>query len=167
MTITVVRTNSRKMPRWANRCAHAVPLLTLPSGLWRIALICGFSGWNIAGMELSEKFTIFALSIISECAALLTLGLVRPWGQTVPQWLPKIGGMRIPIWAVVIPASLGALAITCIWIFALFHLGGLANIEQAPTGVALWVMCACYAPLLAWGPLLAAVTVAYYLARRT
>jgi hypothetical protein len=29
------------VPRWAVLAAHAVPLITLPSGLWRIALVAG------------------------------------------------------------------------------------------------------------------------------
>ncbi|MEU6867621.1 hypothetical protein ABZ924_31025 [Streptomyces sp. NPDC046876] len=37
---------------------------------------------------------------------------------------------------------------------------------DAPKGGSAWLMTACYAPLLAWGPLLAVVTVAYYRRRR-
>jgi hypothetical protein len=37
---------------------------------------------------------------------------------------------------------------------------------EAPQGVAGWVMTACYAPQLAWPPLLAAVTVSYWRRRR-
>jgi hypothetical protein len=37
---------------------------------------------------------------------------------------------------------------------------------DAPDGAAYWVMTACYAPLLLWGPLLAVVTAAYYRRRR-
>ncbi|MFD3873080.1 hypothetical protein [Streptomyces sp. NPDC058623] len=29
------------VPRWAVLTAYAVPLVTLPSGLWRIALVAG------------------------------------------------------------------------------------------------------------------------------
>ncbi|WP_424568213.1 hypothetical protein [Streptomyces sp. CH-036] len=36
----------------------------------------------------------------------------------------------------------------------------------APEGVHYWVMTVCYLPLLAWGPLLAVVTAAYYRRRR-
>lgn len=37
---------------------------------------------------------------------------------------------------------------------------------DAPHGLAGLVMAACYAPLLAWGPMLGIVTVAYYVRRR-
>ncbi|AZS72393.1 hypothetical protein DDE74_16750 [Streptomyces lydicus] len=39
-------------------------------------------------------------------------------------------------------------------------------IAFAPKGAAAWLMTACYLPLLAWGPLLGWVTVAYCRRRR-
>lgn len=74
------------VPRWADRVAHLIPLLTLPSGLWRIGLALGFSmgtvdlqgnplhirGWGIA--------YVVGLSVVSELFALLSFGLVRPAG---------------------------------------------------------------------------------------
>ncbi|MFJ8162300.1 hypothetical protein ACIRBY_15405 [Streptomyces sp. NPDC096136] len=38
--------------------------------------------------------------------------------------------------------------------------------SEAPRGAAAWIMNACYAPLVLWGPLLAVVTFAYALRRR-
>src|SRR5690349_8118710 len=83
------------VPRWADRAAHLTALTTLPSGLWRIPLALGFSmgmteehaavyvgGW--------ESVYVLSLSVVAESAALLTLGLVRPWGERVPSWLPRI-----------------------------------------------------------------------------
>lgn len=31
------------VPRWADRLAHLIPLMTLPSGLWRLGLAFGSS----------------------------------------------------------------------------------------------------------------------------
>ncbi|MGW2681256.1 hypothetical protein [Streptomyces sp. NPDC001436] len=50
------------------------------------------------------------LSVLSECLALPTLGLVRSWGETVPRWIPHLGGRRVPPLAAVVPALLGAAA---------------------------------------------------------
>ena len=33
----------RPVPRWANLLAHVIPLLTLPSGLWRVGIALGYS----------------------------------------------------------------------------------------------------------------------------
>lgn len=162
------------VPRWAHVAAHLVPLTVLPSGLWRLALgigiPVGFSG------ELAELYAapgwitpyVIVLSLAAEGAALLTLGLVRPWGERVPRWAPGIGGRRIPTAAAVVPAASGAVALTFVnWTSALLWFGPENNGDpDAPHGFAGVVMALCYAPMLAWGPLLGAVTVAYYLRRR-
>lgn len=162
------------VPRWANVAAHIVPLTTVPSGLWRLALglgvPVGFSG------ELAELYAapgwitpyVIALSLLAEGLALLTLGLVRPWGERVPARVPRLGGRPIPLLAAVVPAALGAVVITTInWTSAAMWFGPENNGDpHAPHGVAGFVMAACYAPLLLWGPLLGAVTVAYYRRRR-
>lgn len=162
-------------PRWANVAAHLVPLTALPSGLWRLALgvgvPVGFSG------ELADLYGapgwitpyVIVLSLLAEALALLTLGLVQPWGEQVPNWVPRLGGRSIPTMAAVVPAAVGALLITTInWTSAAMWFGPENNGDpDAPHGVAGFVMTACYAPLLAWGPLLGAVTFAYYRRRRS
>lgn len=164
------------VPRWAVWAAHAVPLTALPSGLWRLALGAGipvgFHG------EMAELYAapgwitlyVIVLSAIAEGLALLTLGLVQPWGEVVPRWIPFLGGRTIPVMAAVVPAALGALAVT------FFSVMGVQewidpdmtqqDIQDSPNGVAGVIMTVAYAPMLAWGPLLGVVTVAYHLRRR-
>ncbi|MCF2434810.1 hypothetical protein LV779_08895 [Streptomyces thinghirensis] len=36
---------------------------------------------------------------MSEALALLTLGLVRPWGEVVPRRVPLLGGRPVPVMA--------------------------------------------------------------------
>ncbi|MFC6934496.1 hypothetical protein ACFQHO_31910 [Actinomadura yumaensis] len=87
------------MPPWANRVAHLVPFTVLPSGVWRIALglgvPVGFHG-ELADLYHAPDWRltpyVFALSLLAEGCALLTLGLVRPWGEVFPRWLPFVGG---------------------------------------------------------------------------
>ncbi|MGW6868635.1 hypothetical protein [Streptomyces sp. NPDC054901] len=162
------------MPRWAEVAAHAVPLVVLPSGLWRIALVVEFPDWyGEHHWQAWERPYILMLTMISECLALLTLGLIRPWGEVIPRRIPWLGGRRIPIRAAVIPAAAGAVAVTALCAYAtlnhFFHFVPPLNSngEWLPTsGPGKWALVICYVPLLAWGPLLAAVTVAYYRRRR-
>ncbi len=158
-------------PRWAGRAATAAALTPVPSGLWRTAMAVGvpvgvdstyrsehygFPGWGTA--------YVFGLTLLLVGLALLTRGLVRPWGEVLPRGLPFVGGRRVPPLAVIVPAGAGAVALTLLWITAFFNLDeifvlfGLDGVERI-------VVLACYTPLLLWGPLLAAVTVSY--ARRT
>ncbi|SDT66989.1 hypothetical protein SAMN05216371_3553 [Streptomyces sp. TLI_053] len=161
-------------PRWAELAARATVWTTVPSGLWRLALgvgvPVGFSG------ELAAVFRnntpgwgtayLVALSGPAEFVAFLTLGLVRPWGEVVPSWIPLIGGRTVRPLAAIVPAAIGSTVLTCLGTSALF--GGWAeqlSVPEAPQGLAAVIMTLCYLPMVAWGPLVAAVTFAY--ARRT
>ncbi len=57
---------------------------------------------------------VIGLSILTESLGLLCFGLVRWWGEVVPEWIPRLGGRRIPPLAVIVPAALGALTLTAL-----------------------------------------------------
>ncbi|MER6664459.1 hypothetical protein ABT256_07910 [Amycolatopsis japonica] len=159
------------VPTWANLAAHAAALVTVPSGLWRIAmglgLPVGFTTQGLAEFGIPGWGTayVFGLSLLSEALAFLTLGLVRPWGEVWPRWIPGLRGRRIPPLAAIIPAAAGAIVLIGLsvqWLFRWTQAGSSVppgTREDSP--VYDIVMAACYAPLLLWGPLLAVVTVHY------
>lgn len=102
-------------PRWAVWAAHLTTWVVLPSGLWRIALVLGYpAGYSDVGFEsfqtVGAKVWMLSLSVLCELAAFLTIGLVRPWGEVVPHWIPLIGGRTVRPMAAVVPAALGAAA---------------------------------------------------------
>ncbi|MFI2486971.1 hypothetical protein ACH47X_08685 [Promicromonospora kroppenstedtii] len=149
------------------RLAHAVALLTVPSGLWRIALVLGLPVASTAvAIPLGERVQIVGLSLVAELLALLSLGLVQRWGEVLPDWLPVVGGRSVHRLAATAAAALGSIALTVIWTFAAVNLmngtfGG--NLDFLfPTLAQKVLLAVCYTPLLAWGPLLAVLTVAYY-----
>lgn len=154
-----------------HRLAHVLALITLPSGLWRIALVAGLPVVNTTiVLPFSERVQIVGLSVFAELLALLSLGLVQRWGEVVPGWLPLVGGRPVHRFAATVPAALGAAALTGIWTFAVVNVltgttsGGLDYFF--PTVAQKAVLLVCYVPLVAWGPLLAVLTIAYY-RRRT
>ncbi|WPO71854.1 MULTISPECIES: hypothetical protein [unclassified Streptomyces] len=156
------------VPRWAALAAHAVPWITLPSGLWRVALVAGLP---VAAQEqrgTGEAVYVLMLSLVSEALALLTLGLVREWGETVPGWVPVLGGRQVPTMAAVAPALLGAAGLFGLLGWAIYAqiagLGSESGVTDGTAQTALIVLC--YIPLIAWPPLLTAVALAYY-RRRT
>jgi hypothetical protein len=157
----------RRPARWAVVAAHLAPVLTLPAGLWRFGLVFGGSmGVVMDGKPMTVKGWEFAyvigLALVSEATALLTIGLVRPWGERAPAWMPLIGGRRVRSGPVVAVALLGSLALMYIWVgAALSYAGGeLGEGFQGSGWEALFVVA--YAPLLLWGPLVAAVTFDYW-----
>lgn len=156
------------VPRWAVIAAHAVPLVTLPSGLWRIALVAGVPVVSDDSVDTGWGWTsvyIISLSLVSEALAFLTLGLVRHWGEVVPRRIPLLGGREVRPLAAVGPALAGALCLFALvgWNFYAQHAGLGEGLAQSTPHLAQKVtLYACYAPLPAWPPLLVAVTVAYY-----
>ncbi|MFF0295309.1 hypothetical protein ACFYST_17425 [Kitasatospora sp. NPDC004614] len=160
--------NMEPAPRWAVRAARAAAWSVVPSGLWRVALgvglPVGFHGdlERMFGRWMPGWGTVYvlALSALAEALAFLTIGLVRPWGRRVPRWVPAFGGRIFPAWVALFPATLGALAVTAVtWSAAMGPWQHNMSNPDSPHGLAGVVMTLCYLPLVAWGPLLAAVTV--------
>lgn len=158
-----------EVPPSIRLAASAAALTLVPSGLWRIAIGLGWDSGFTDDVLAPESFPgtgtfyLIGLSLFAEALGLLTLGLVHRWGEEIPRWVPLLGGRRIPVLAAVIPASLGAALVTLVTFMGAFGWNDADNMGAAgsPDGASYWLMTACYAPLLAWGPLLAVVTVAY------
>lgn len=173
------------VPRWVRITAHVVPFTVLPASIWRIA-VCTFHAPIAHGRAGAPDIPsnipwvplwlyVILLSIASELVAFTAVGLIARWGETWPRWLPFVRGRRVPTLAAVIPASLGATVLTLLWtsVAVTFALGlridGTPRSPDAPIGFSDWqsmLATATYAPLLLWGPLLGAVTVAYARRRR-
>ena len=163
-----MHTTERPVPRWAYRLAHVIPLLTLPSGLWRLGLVAGSSmgmlddsGRPAHLQGFGEATYVVFLTVFSEAVALIAFGLVKPWGEVAPRWIPVIGGRRVAPYAAIVPAVLGALSLIAIWTF------GFRDVftdHFIPFSSTAWkaLMITCYAPLQLWGPALLVLTCAYY-----
>ncbi|WP_067825468.1 hypothetical protein [Actinomadura kijaniata] len=153
------------VPRWAVWAAYAAPSCVLPSSLWRVREAFRDSAC-MAHAEPWEPYYIVGLSAVSLGAALLTVGLVRPWGEVFPRWIPGLGGRRVPVLAAVVPALVGAALLIALIGYGLF-LAEPNNVHpDCPPPKAASLVGLCYAPLVAWPFLLIAVTVAYH-RRRT
>ncbi|HEY6747259.1 MAG TPA: hypothetical protein VI357_16265 [Mycobacteriales bacterium] len=175
MNETLARRDARLGSRRIRAAAYAVPLCVLPSALWRLhaVFVKGVPAGCERLMRPWEPYYVASLSAVSFLAALLTVGLVRPWGEVVPAWVPVLGGRKIPVLAAVLPAAVGAVLIFAVYGYAVLNallgfreppdIPGCPDPSHEPYA---WVAIACYASLLAWGPLLVLVTVAYYRRRR-
>jgi len=163
-----------RVPTWTKLAAYAVPLCVLPSALWRFDLLStGIDPACVAPGRWWEPYYIASLSAVSFGASLLTIGLVSNWGEIFPRWMPFVGGRRVPVSAAVAPACLGVLFL--IFLYAWPTINGHFHFWQPPPippdcplpweGEFGWVVIAAYAPLLLWAPLLALVTLHYYLRR--
>ncbi|MEV6475203.1 hypothetical protein [Streptomyces sp. NPDC051657] len=166
----------RPVPRWATRLAHALPVLLLPSCLWRLPFALHFEMGQVheSGMPaywLSIPY-VLGLSVLTEVIAILTIGLVRGWGEVAPAWIPVIGGRRVRPMAAVVPAVLGGLILTLLFTAVPIgggrHLGLFGVIESIEYANSAWKVLAtvCVTPIAAWGPITIVLAIAYY-RRRT
>ena len=48
------------------------------------------------------------LTLLAVLGGVLSLGLIRPWGLVYPQWIPLLGGRRVPPWFPLTPTVLGS-----------------------------------------------------------
>jgi hypothetical protein len=158
----------RPVPRRAVLLAHLVPLTVLPAGIWRSCMGFGLPmGFSEAALRAGDipgrgSIWIFFLTVFSEAVALLTLGLVRPWGEIVPAWVPRLRGRRIPPAAVVAPATIGGILLIFIWAFALTGLFD-GRADELTGGTGWWLLLvACYLPGMLWGPLVLWTTYLYH-----
>ncbi len=168
---TADRPAATRSDRVAVVAAHLIPLVLLPSGLWRILLGCGvsmgFSRTTLEAQGFPGRGTVMVvfLTVLTEALALFSLGLVRPWGEVLPAWVPWLRGRRIPPGPVVVLAATGGVLLTAIWTFALRNVftGGLDEVHGRGWHT---LIVACYTPAVLWGPLLLLVTYLYH-RRRT
>ncbi|MEU1820312.1 hypothetical protein ABZ543_34815 [Streptomyces roseifaciens] len=163
----------RPVPLWAERAVRLLPLLALPLCLWRLPIgfdhLMGMDAEPMSWARWANVAYVCALSALTESAALLCRGLVRPWGEVVPRWVPGIGGRRIPPLVAVVPAALGGLVLTGLlvdWVLRVFHIAGFA---EAPYTSVWWKVLGDVVSglFVLWGPLVLAVTYAYHRRRRT
>ncbi|MDN5853608.1 MAG: hypothetical protein L0K86_12345 [Actinomycetia bacterium] len=175
------------VPRWACIAAYTIPFVVLPSSIWRIVTFAfhvplvdkappgaDING-TLPGWFPLEVYVIL-LSLVSEALAFLAIGLIARWGEVFPRRIPGLGGRRVPVVGAVVPAVLGSAILTVLWTWtaATAAVGrtvqGEAVTADNPFAQYDWhfvVAAVAYVPLIAWGPLLAAVTVAYYRRRRS
>ena len=171
------------VPRWARIAAYAIQFTVLPSALWRIAavtfhapithIIRDRQPWQDSGALpswLPTELYVVLLSIGAELLAFTAVGLISTWGEVFPRWIPGLCGRRVPALAAVIPAAAGAAVLTLMSTLTAvttslgLDIRGRPLAADNPLNFHDWqglLAIAAYAPLLLWGPLLAAVTVAY------
>ncbi|MFJ9891642.1 hypothetical protein ACIQRW_38155 [Streptomyces sp. NPDC091287] len=155
--------------RWTQLLAYAVPLVVLPSTIWR------FPAAFHDGFSPGDLYVIF-LSVVSEAAAFAAVGLIAGWGEVFPRWVPFLHGRRVPTGVAVTLGTIGATILTLLWsvLTLLTELNGTTISGEAlpddfPNQVGGWQEVwyhICYTPLILWGPMLAVLTVAYGKRRR-
>jgi len=149
--------------RWGFWATVVAVLCPLPYGLLRMSwLLPNPIGISAAELEAQPGIKLFGLGLglIAIGASIATLGLIRPWGETWPRWVPYVAGRPIPVKAVVIPGAVAATLllvgspslVQLIWSADASTLTNLGHLLVFPFPV--------------WGASVGLATTAYYYRRR-
>lgn len=153
---------------WATWVAVLLPLFySVTRWAWALGIPLGVTS-DFLREEAEETPMIWYagafLATVGALGGLLTLGLIRPWGERFPRWMGRLAGRRVPPRLAIVPASVIAIliveagimydrmALTGTWDDE-FRSGNWATVVPEMT----W-------PL--WGIALGAATLAYHYRRR-
>jgi len=157
--------------KWAVWVAVIIPILYAATRwAWALGIPLGISEEFLReGQEIGLWWAGAALATLAVGGAVLTLGLVRRWGEVFPRWIPLAGGKRVPPALAIVPASLVSVLVTAagLMFVRLTLTGGLdAILGEGALGAQNWAALGPELLWPLWGAALGAATLAYYLRRR-
>lgn len=162
---------------WAAVAGWGCALCVLPSALWRVAMLSGintgFAETEIFRGSIAAAAYVIGLEVLQVTGGILCLGLIQRWGEVWPFWVPKFAGRTI---TPELPFCLGLAANIALYVLifgvASMFAGQWLGIRAAwvPTvgmsaAQVLW-LTVCYAPMLAWPPLLSIALLGFWRRRR-
>ena len=157
---------TRRWGTWAVAVAVVVPLMyAITRWAWALGFPLGLTEkFYREGQAVGLWWRGAALATLAIGGAVLTIGLVRPWGEVFPRWIPFVAGRRVPHALVVVPATFVAVIVTAAGLmFVRMSITGTFKLGDNPVTFsenfgALW-------PELlwpVWGVALGAATLAYH-----
>jgi hypothetical protein len=156
-------TTAESARRWGFWATIVAVLCPMPYALLRLTwLLPNPVGFDAAELDADPGIKLFGvgLGVVALTSGLVTLGLIRPWGEVWPRWMPVLAGRPVPIRAAVIP---GAIAATLLLVGSSSLIGMLwssdATWQENVKGLLLF-------PFPLWGTAVALATAAYYYRRR-
>lgn len=146
------------------RCGTGITLaaavLALPYPVvrisWALGLPLGVPASAVQNAEPMLRIGEAGLGLLAIGGGILTLGLIRPWGQTFPCWLPGLAGRPVPIWLAVVPGAWAAIIISAAGLRLLVWT------LQDPPDPSNWGASGPGLFFLPWGLSVAAATYAYW-----
>lgn len=130
----------------------------LPYALVRLTWLTPWPLHAPAGAAPDILFWGFALSLGAWAGFVLTLGLIRPWGETFPRWLPVIAGRPVPVALAAVPGGIvaGAVCAAAVPLLRAFAQHGFTETLASALIMPFWF----------WGPMLALAVWGYVLHRQ-
>jgi hypothetical protein len=79
--------------------------------LTRVLMFFCVPGFDMFGFGEPILWAGLGLAVSAAAGAWLTSGLIRPWGETFPRWIPFLRGRRVPIRLAVVPGLVVAVMV--------------------------------------------------------
>jgi hypothetical protein len=129
---------------------------------WALDIPLGMPVDDLRAYVGNQRLGGVLLASVAALGALLTTGLVRPWGEIVPPRVPVLGRRRIPPGLAIVPASLMAIVITSAGVAFVRNV----LVGEMPFGIGDWGVVGPTLLWPVWGAGLGVATLAYYYRRR-
>ena len=99
--------------RWGRVATLIAVVGPLPYALLRMTWLTPWPLGLPTGGELTAEMRLFGLGLgfAALGGAVLTLGLIRPWGEVWPRWVPVVHGRPVPVRVPVLAGGLVAVAL--------------------------------------------------------
>ncbi|MFW6600308.1 hypothetical protein ACQBAU_09855 [Propionibacteriaceae bacterium Y2011] len=118
----------------------------LPYALLRLTWLTPFRQFAPGEMGLDTVVWGLTLSSGAWLGFVLTLGLIRPWGEVFPRWMPGLAARPVPIAAAAVPGGTVAVVLTAAALPILVGPGRAGWLDRLELALVF--------PCWAWGPLL-------------
>ncbi len=100
---------------WATWTAVLLPLFySVTRWAWALGIPLGVTSDFLRDEAAETPMIWYAgafLATFGALGGLLTLGLIRPWGERFPHWMGRLAGKRVPPRLAIVPASVVAILI--------------------------------------------------------
>jgi hypothetical protein len=158
---------AKSAAQWGKLFTYLAVIMALPYGIvrwaWALSIPLGINDSTIVGNE-DIVITEAILGGLCIGGGIITLGLTQRWGEIFPRWCLFLAGKQIPIWIVLVPATLISAIITITGLklspqIIYMMVNGTITIEN-------WGELVPFLSWLPWGISLGIAILAYYLRRR-
>lgn len=149
--------------RWGWWATIVAALCPMPYALTRFTWLLPDPLWfSAAELDVVPGTKLFGMGLgtVAFCCGLVTLGLIRPWGEVWPRWMPFVAGRPVPVKAAVVPGTAAAL------LLGIGSTSWLVMLATETTLAAERVLMAVLFPFPLWGAAVGLATLAYYFRRR-
>jgi hypothetical protein len=165
--LVVLWSSLRREPAWGRSAAwvarHRTPITVVaalgpvPYALARLTWLTPWPQFSPVAAALSPETRLWGLLLggAALLGSVLTIGLIRPWGERFPRWMPGLAGREVPVAVAAVPGGVVA-TVLCVSAIPMIALSFAASAD----GLGLtdfWsrLLMVLVLPLWLWGPMLA------------